>query len=187
MRKIFGCRTLLLGFAVLFFALSQAHAQCKPPANQHPVLSPAAETSVLLNGKSITVYYCAPSLRGRTVGDQIAPYDKVWRTGANTATTMVTQDTLRIGKLLVPAGTYTLYSIPSKTGWTLIVNKQTGQWGTVYNSGQDLGRVKMMDGIVGSQPVEVFKISFEHTRGKKTQLHLTWGLANVFVPVEAVG
>jgi hypothetical protein len=187
MRKSFCCRTLLFCFAVLFFSLAQLNAQCKPPADQNPVLSPAAQTSVSLNGKSITIYYCAPSLRGRTVGgEQIATYDKVWRTGANTSTTLVTETSLRIGKLLVPAGTYTLYSIPSKTGWTLIVNKQTGQWGTVYNSGQDLGRVKMMDGIVGSAPVEVFKISFEHTRGNKTQLHLTWGLANVFVPVEAV-
>ena len=185
MRKPFGCRTLLLSFAVLCFAFGQAYAQCKPPANQHPVLSPAAETSVLLNGKSITIYYCAPSLRGRTVGDQIAPYDKVWRTGANTATTMVTQASLRIGELVVPAGTYTLYSIPAKSGWTLIVNKQTGQWGTVYNSGQDLGRVKMMDGVMPSAPMEKFTISFDHTRGKRTQLHLMWGLADVYVPVEA--
>ncbi len=187
MRKFFYCRSFLLGVAAVMFTIAQAHSQCKPPANQNPPLSPAAQTSVSLDGKSITIYYCAPSLRGRTVGDQIAPYDKVWRTGANTSTTMVTEATLRIGKLVVPAGTYTLYSIPAKSGWLLIVNKQTGQWGTVYNSGQDLGRVKMMDGIVGSAPVEKFQIDFAHTHGNKTEMHLRWGLANVYVPVEAVG
>jgi hypothetical protein len=186
MRKSFCCSSLLLGFAALLFTFAQAHAQCKPPAKQNPPLSPAEQASVDLNGKNLTVYYCAPSLRGRAVGDQIAPYDKVWRTGANTSTTLHTDASLRIGKLLVPAGTYTLYSIPAKSGWTLIVNKQTGQWGTVYKEDQDLGRVPMMDGIVASSPVEQFEIAFDHTQGNKSELHLRWGLTNVYVPIEAI-
>jgi Protein of unknown function (DUF2911) len=187
MRKSLSCRNLLLAFAALFFVSTFANAQCKPPSNQNPVLSPPAQATVTLNNKPITIDYCAPSLRGRQVGDQIAPYDKVWRTGANSATTLTTHSTLRLGKnLIVAPGMYTLYSIPSKSGWTLIVNKQTGQWGTVYNENQDLGRVKMMDGVMPSAPVEVFKIGFDHTRGNKTILHLQWGLADVYVPIEAV-
>ena len=186
MRKSYCCRSLLLAFAAMLFTFTQAHAQCKPPADQNPVLSPAAQASVMLNGKPITIDYCTPSLRGRTVGDQVATFDKVWRTGANSATTLKTQSTLHIGKLLVPPGTYTLYTIPARSGWTLIVNKQTGQWGTVYNENQDLGRVKLMDGVMASAPVEVFKISFDHTRGNKTLLHLQWGLADVYTTVEAI-
>jgi hypothetical protein len=187
MRKSSSCRNLLLAFAALLFVSVAAHSQCKPPSDQHPVLSPPAQAAVTLDGKSVTIDYCAPSLRGREVGDKIATFDKVWRTGANSATTLHTDVTLRIGKkLIVPAGTYTLYTIPSKKGWTLIVNKQTGQWGTVYNQAQDLGRAKMMDGVMASTPVETFKISFDHTRGKKTLLHLQWGLADVYITVEAV-
>jgi hypothetical protein len=177
---------LVLSLALFFFALARGNAQCKPPADQNPVLSPPAQASVTLNNKPITVYYCAPALRGRTVGVQVAPFDKEWRTGANSATTLHTDSTLRIGKLIVPPGTYTLYSIPSRSGWTLIVNKQTGQWGTVYHQDQDLGRVKMMDGVMASSPVEIFKIDFDHTRGNKTLMHFRWGLADVYVPIEAV-
>jgi hypothetical protein len=185
-RKQVRCRTLLFALAVLPFAIAQSNAQCKPPADQNPVLSPPAQASVTLKGKPVTIDYCAPSLRGRAVGDKIATFDKVWRTGANSATTLKTQSTLRIGKLIVPPGTYTLYTIPARKGWTLIVNKQTGQWGTVYKQDLDLGRVKMMDGVMASAPVEVFKIDFDHTRGNKTLLHLRWGLADVYVPIEAI-
>jgi hypothetical protein len=185
-RKSLSCKTLLVVFAALLFSLAQAHAQCKPPANQNPVLSPPAQASVTLNGKALTVYYCAPSLRGRKVGEKIATYDKVWRTGANTATTLHTDSSLKIRDRIVPAGTYTLYTLPSLRGWLLIVNKQTGQWGTVYNQPQDLYRIPMLDGVVPSAPVQVFKIHFEHTRGNKTELHLTWGNANVYVPITAI-
>jgi hypothetical protein len=183
-KPLFG-RTLLLTIAAAAFALTQANAQCKPPANQHPALSPAEQASVDLNGKALTIYYCAPSLRGRKVGDQLAPYGKVWRTGANTATTFHTDANLRIRDQAVPAGTYTLYTLPSEQGWKLIINKQTGQWGTVYNEWQDLCRISMSDGAAPSTPVEEFKISFEHTSRNKTELHLLWGNNNVYVPVTA--
>ncbi|HTA87819.1 MAG TPA: DUF2911 domain-containing protein [Silvibacterium sp.] len=184
-RKLSACRLPLLALAVSFLSLFQAQAQCKPPANQTPPLSPAAQASVTLNGKSVTVDYCTPSLKGRQIGKEIVPYDKVWRTGANTATTLKTETNLRIGNLSVPAGTYTLYTLPSAQGWKLIVNKQTGQWGTVYNEAQDLGRVEMRQVAMTSPPVETFKISFENTAGKKTELHLIWGNTNVFVPIAA--
>jgi hypothetical protein len=185
LRKSLCCKIVVLASAAGLLAMTQASAQCKPPANQHPALSPAEQTSVDLGGKNLTVYYCAPSLRGREVGDKIAPYGKVWRTGANTATTLHTDASLRIGDQAVPAGTYTLYSVPSEHGWKLIINKQTGQWGTVYNEGQDLARISMSDGMAPSAPVEMFKISFEHTSGNRTQLHLLWGKTNVYVPVTA--
>jgi hypothetical protein len=185
LRKRIYFQAILLACVVSLFTVTQAHAQCKPPANQNPPLSPAEQATIELNGKNVTVYYCAPSLKGRKVGDQIAPYGKVWRTGANTATTLHTDANLRIGEENVPAGTYTIYSLPEQNGWKLIINKQTGQWGTVYKEAQDLGRVPMTAGKAPSSPEEKFEISFEGTRGKKTQLHLKWGDTNVYVPVTA--
>ena len=184
-RRSFCCRRSLLSAAVVLLSLGYAHAECKPPANQNPPLSPAAQASVTLNGKPVTIDYCAPSLKGRKVGGELAPYGKIWRTGANSATTLTTQSTLRIGNLIVPPGTYTLYTLPEEKGWKLIVNKQTGQWGTVYKEDQDLGRVDMMEGVIPSSPVETFVIEFEHTQGNRTELHLKWGNASVYVPVTA--
>ena len=187
LRKSLSFKILPLAFALLLFAFMPAmHAQCKPPANQHPVLSPAEQTSVTLNGKDITVYYCAPSARGRKVMGELVPYGKVWRSGANTSTTLKTDTDLMIGRQRVPAGTYTIYTLPSATVWKLIINKQVGQWGTVYNQPQDLARITMEKGPTPSSPVETFKIYFDHTNGNKTQLHLAWENTDVYVPVTAV-
>ena len=139
----------------------------------------------LFNGKDLTVYYCAPSMRGRKIMGDIVPYGKVWRTGANTSTTFHTQANLRVGDTDVPAGTYTLYSLPSPQGWKLIINRQVGQWGTVYHQAQDFARIPMTDGPAPGTPVQEFKISFEHTHGNKTQLHLIWETTNVYVPITA--
>lgn len=187
LRKSIAFKTLPLTFTLLVFAcLPVAQAQCKPPANQHPVLSPAAEASVTLDGKSITVYYCAPSARGRKIMGALVPYGKEWRTGANTSTTLKTDTALMIGGYKVAAGTYTLYSLPSATEWKLIINKQVGQWGTVYKESEDLARIPMMKGPAPSSPVETFKIYFDHTHGNHTQLHLAWEDTDVFVPVTVV-
>lgn len=187
LRRPLSFRTIPLALALLLFALIPgAHAQCKPPANQHPVLSPAAQASVTLNGKNITVYYCAPSARGRKVMGSLVPYGKVWRTGANTSTTLHSDADLKIGSQNVPAGTYTIYTLPSATVWKLIVNKQVGQWGTVYNEPKDLARIPMKKGQAPSSPAETFKIYFDHTHGNHTQLHLQWENTDVYVPVTAV-
>jgi hypothetical protein len=183
-RKLSACRVSLLALVVVFFTFAQAHAQCNPHSANPP--SPPAQASVMLNGKPLTIDYCAPSMRGRKIFGGIVPFDHWWRTGANTATTLKTQSSLRIGELLVPPGTYTVYTIPSEHEWKLIINKQTGQWGTEYDESKDLGRVKMLDGVIPSAPVETFKIVFEHTEGNKTQLHLLWETTNVYIPVEAI-
>ena len=181
-REHFCCGKPLLALAALLFTLTQAHAQCDPHNPNPP--SPPAQASVTLNGKPVTVDYCAPSLRGRQVGKEIAPYDKVWRTGANSATTLKTQSNLRIGDLAVPAGTYTIYSLPEEHGWKLIINKQTGQWGTVYKQDMDLGRTPMQ-GKTLSAPQEKMSISFENTSGNTTQLHIKWETTDEYVTIKA--
>jgi Protein of unknown function (DUF2911) len=86
----------------------------------------------------------------------------------------------------VPAGDYTLYTIPSDMGWKLIINRQTGQWGTHYNQAMDLGRVNMVEGVIPSRPKELFEIRFEHTTAKSTEMHLLWENVDVYVPIVAI-
>jgi hypothetical protein len=149
-----------------------------------PMPSPPAKASVELNGKQVTIDYNTPSMRGRKIFGGLVPYDKVWRTGANPATTLKTETDLKIGTATVPAGTYTLYTLPSETTWKLIINKQTGQWGTVYNESQDLARVDMQKDTL-PQSQEKMSISFENTQGNQTQLHVRWDTTDVSVPVVA--
>lgn len=146
--------------------------------------SPKAKAEVKLKDAAITIDYCTPQTHGRTIFGGLVPYDKVWRTGANAATTLKTTGDLMIGDLKVPAGTYTLYSLPSQSGWKLIVSKQTGQWGTEYNEGKDLGRTAMKVGSTAA-PVDVFNISFEQTMNGATQLHLKWAGVDASVAVKA--
>ncbi len=149
-----------------------------------PLPSPPATASVTLDGKPIVIRYSAPSTRGRKIVGGLVPYSKVWRTGANPATTLVTQVNLKIGTINVPAGTYTLYTLPGESTWMLIVNKQTGQWGTVYNQEQDLGRTPLTSNPLAS-PQESMSISFEHTHGKTTELHIRWEKTDEYVTVTA--
>lgn len=146
--------------------------------------SPAATAEVSLEGKKVVIRYNAPSARGRKVMGGLVPFGKVWRTGANPATTLVTAANLKIGTLTVPAGTYTVYTLPGADTWMLIVNKQTGQWGTVYNEGQDLGRTPMTGNPL-SKAQETMSISFENTKGNTTELHVKWEMADRFVTVAA--
>ncbi len=153
-------------------------------AAKKPLPSPAASAEVSLEGKKVVVRYNAPSVRGRKIMGGLVPYGQVWRTGANPATTLVTAANLKIGNLSVPAGTYTIYSLPSADAWMLIVNKQTGQWGTVYNQGQDLGRTPMTGNPLAKSQ-EVMSISFENTKGRSTELHVKWESTDEFVTMTA--
>ena len=84
----------------------------------------------------------------------------------------------------MPAGTYTIYTLPNADQWLLIINKQTGQWGTVYNQPQDLGRTAMMVGSTAA-PLETMVIDFEKTAGNATELHVKWAGVDASVRVTA--
>jgi len=167
-------KAITLALCTLFtatVALAQ-HGEAKKP------LSPPAKAEATVKGKKITIDYSAPSKRGRTIMGELVPYGKVWRTGANAATTLTTQSDLMIGSLHVPAGKYTLYTIPGAKEWTLIVNKQTGQWGTDYDEKQDLGRVKLTVAPV-KDTVETFAIGVGDT------LSFTWENTKAWTPLVA--
>ncbi len=140
--------------------------------------SPPAEASISIGGKTISIKYSAPSLRGRTAfgPDGIVSKDPtypVWRAGANSATALKTDATLQIGSLTVPPGNYTLFVDVAASPWQLIVNKQTGQWGLSYDKAQDLGRVPMQ---VSKPPakVETYKMTLSSPGGNKGKLTLAW-------------
>lgn len=154
--------------------------------NAKPLASPAAHAEVTLNGKTITIHYNSPRMRGRKIMGELVPYGKQWRTGANPATSFVTEGDLMVGDLHVPAGKYTLGTLPEPPGtpWQLIINKQTGQWGLTYNQDLDLGRTPMHHATLPS-PQEDMSISFEHTTGNSTELHVRWETTDEWVKIEA--
>lgn len=136
-------------------------------------LSPPDSVKTTIGSANVAVNYSRPSRRGRTVfGGTIVPWGQVWRTGANSATMFKTDADLMIGSTLVPAGTYTLFSLPTQDGWTLIVNRQTGQWGTEYHEDRDLARIPMSVTKL-SAPVEQFVIAIEPAATGST-LRMAW-------------
>lgn len=134
--------------------------------------SPPATAEAVIAGKKISIEYSRPSMKGRQVFGGIVPYGQVWRTGANEATTLKTEADLQFGNLSVPKGTYTIFSVPEADKWTLVINKQTGQWGTEYQQAQDLGRVPMTVSKT-DKPVEMFTIALE-PKGNGGTLKMTW-------------
>jgi hypothetical protein len=146
--------------------------------------SPPAKAEVTLKGKTITIDYSRPFAKGRKIVGGVVPFNQVWRTGANEATSFVTPIDLTIGDAKVPAGKYTLYSLPSENGWKLIINKQTGQWGTEYDEKQDLARVAMQTSKT-AQPVEQFTISFDKKGDDSAALVMQWENTSASVAVKA--
>lgn len=164
---------LTLGVLLTAPAFAQMDGMSMPPQGKK-LPSPPATANVTLAGQTLTVKYNTPSLRGRHVGGpEIVPYGQVWRTGANPATTLITPVPLHIGKLLVPAGEYTIYTLPTAEKWMLIINKQTKQWGTEYHQDQDLGRVEMEGHKIGSAQ-EIMSISFDDVKKESAVMHIRW-------------
>jgi Protein of unknown function (DUF2911) len=168
----------VVGFALALFILA-LHAQEDKSKRPSP---PATATLDLGGGKSVTVDYSSPRLKGRTVGQEVAPYGEVWRTGANESTTFVTTADITVGGVSVPAGHYTLFTIPNKDKWVLIISKKTGEWGTNYpGPSNDLARIDMKVSTLPS-PAENFTISFGKTANGGT-LNFEWGTTRASVPI----
>jgi hypothetical protein len=175
-------RILALTLAI-FILSATAFAQAQQQPAKKPPLSPRRQAEFSFSdGKKIVVDYGAPSVRGRKIMGELVPYGKVWRTGANEATSFVTGADLVIGGVNVPAGKYTLYTLPSEDTWKLIINKQTGQWGTVYDQSQDLARIDMKKTTL-PQPVEQMTFSFDRLDGDKATMKLEWETTGLAVDI----
>lgn len=165
-----------LGLALFVFG---THAQQDKSKRPSP---PATASLDLGSGKSITIDYSSPRLKGRHVGQEIAPYGQVWRAGANEATTFVPTADITVGGTAVPAGNYTLFAIPNKDKWTLIISKKTGEWGTNYaGPSEDLARVDMKVSALPSS-VENFTISFDKSANGGT-LNMDWETTRASVAI----
>ena len=158
-------------------------AQAGPMFANRPLgqLSPRDTVRANVGGADIWIDYSRPMKRGREIFGNVVPWNTVWRTGANAATQLNTSADLVVGGATVPAGKYTLWTLPTQTGWKLIINKQTGQWGTAYDSTQDLVRVDAKVEQL-STPVEQFGIAFQPTTDPAA-LTLTWDRTKYSVPV----
>jgi hypothetical protein len=137
-----------------------------------------------IGSATFSVDYGRPLARGRQILGNVVPYDEVWRTGANVATQFETSSDITIGDLRVPAGKYTLWTRPSQTGVELIVNKETGQWGTSYDFRQNLGRLKMTS-ETGAPTTEKFTISIVPKDGHHGVLTMEWGSFKWSAPISS--
>jgi len=127
-----------------------------------------------IGNATFTVDYGRPLARGRVLVGGILPYDQVWRTGANAATQFTTSVPITLAGMHLPAGMYTLWTVPHAKGVELIVNKQTGQWGTGYNRSLDLGKAQMKAEVLAT-PVEKFTISISPVDARNGTLAMEWG------------
>jgi hypothetical protein len=130
---------------------------------------------------TIEIAYSRPSKRGRAIFGNLVPWNQVWRTGANAATQLTTTADLIIGNAIVPAGRYTLWSLPTPTGAKLIINSQTGQWGTDYDASKDFARVDLTQTTL-TKPVEQFTFSLS-PQGAGGVLKFAWDDREYSVPI----
>jgi hypothetical protein len=159
-------------FLVLFSLTFIVFSSAQKDKSQRPS-PPAKAQCQFSDGKSITVDYSSPRAKGRKVFGDLVPYGQVWRTGANEATTFVTTANTKAGNLTIPAGDYTIFTVPNQNKWTLIINKKTGEWGIPYKYESDeLGRVDMKASQTPSM-VENFTISFDQM-GNNCTMNISW-------------
>lgn len=135
-------------------------------------LSPADSVRVRIGQADLAVDYARPSTRGRRIFGGVVPWDRVWRTGANAATVFETTADLLMGGITVPAGRYSLFTVPSQSGWTLILNRNPEQSGAQYDVQYDVARIAMQV-MPLANPVEQFTIAIEPT-GAGGVLALSW-------------
>jgi Protein of unknown function (DUF2911) len=176
MKKVYavgGASSLLLCCALMVTAQQDKSKRPSPPAQA---------TWDLGGGKSVTIDYSSPRAKGRKIYGELVPFGQIWRTGANEATALVTPVDLTIGGTTVPAGSYTIFTVPNKDKWALVISKKTGEWGTAYpGESNDLARVDMKVSALPS-PAENFTISFEKA-GSGANLNIDWDTTRASVTV----
>jgi hypothetical protein len=177
MTQLRNCTVVFVVIAVCSMLASAQQDKGKRPS------PPGSAECQFANGKTVHIDYSRPSMKGRKIYGALVPYDKEWRTGANEATAFVTNAILEVGGAKVPAGSYTLFTVPSQKQWTLIISKKTGEWGIPYpGKGEDLARAPMRSEEL-STPVEQFTISFERTAPEACTLRMDWETTRAEVSV----
>jgi len=176
---VLGC----CAFGAVAQTMSTTHMTQEKDKKGAALPSPRMETSAMLGKAKITISYGSPSLKGREMS-ALVPAGKIWRLGANEATSLISSGDLMIGTQHVPAGSYTLFIMPTESGWMLAINKQTGQWGLTYDESQDLGRVQLKSATLPSSQ-EKLSIDIEQIKGGMGQLHIKWGTVDASTMIMA--
>ena len=169
-------RTAALDFDAIakgWAAYEAAHG----PAGQ---MSPADTARGTIGAANIEIAYSRPLKRGRVIFGNVVPWNQVWRTGANAATQLTTSADLLFGNTVLPAGKYTLWSLPTPTGARLIINSQTGQWGTDYDMSKDVARLDLVQTTL-SAPVEEFTFAIV-PQGTNGVLKFSWDDREYSIP-----
>jgi DUF2911 family protein len=146
-------------------------------------LSPRDTVRASIGNASITIDYSRPLARGRVLLGNVIPYDRVWRTGANAATQFTTSGPITLAGIQLAAGTYTLWTVPHQNGVDLIVNGQSGQWGTQYDHARDIAKAPMQSTTL-STPVDQFTISVDTKDARHGTLTFAWGSFRWTAPIE---
>jgi hypothetical protein len=159
-----------------------------PLMAQQKRISPHETVGAVIDGNRVTIVYGRPyskdphSGENRKIWGSLVPYGKVWRTGADEATLLITQKAIDLGGATVPAGAYTLWTLPNEDGTAkLIVSKQIGQWGTQYDEQQDLARVDLKKAPL-EKPVDQFTIAFAKESPTTGTIRLMWENTMFYVP-----
>jgi hypothetical protein len=164
MQKRIVFLALLLSLTTITAAQMDKSKRTSPPAQAECKFS---------DGKTVHVDYSSPRVKGRKIYGGLVPYGQVWRTGANEATTFVANTNVKVGDKDVPAGSYTIFTVPNQDKWTLVISKKTGEWGIPYpGESEDFTRTDMNVSKTSSA-VENFTIDFDQ-QGDKCTLHLDW-------------
>jgi hypothetical protein len=163
-------------------AIGLAFAALETKAGGMKPLSVRDTVRAAIGNANFTVDYSRPLARGRELVGGIIPYGQVWRTGANAATQFTTSAPITLAGIRMEPATYTLWTVPRSTGIELIVNRQTGQWGTGYNRSHDLGRAPMATETLAS-PVEAFTISVVPEAARRGTLVMEWGSFRWTAPI----
>ncbi len=173
----------LLTTAMCFAQMGQMGGKMtKGPDKSKRPSPPASATCDLGSGKMIKTDYSSPRMKGRKIYGGLVAFGEVWRTGANEATTFDTNTNVMVGDKEVPAGNYTIFTVPGQDKWTLIINKKTGEWGIPYKYESDeLGRVDMKVSSLPS-PVENFTISYEKN-GNGCTMNIDWETTRASVDI----
>jgi len=180
MRKLLA----VSGAVLLCVVVGVIAVRARQDKSKRPSL-PATAKCELAGGKSVTIDYSSPRRKGRAIFGELVPYGKVWRAGANEATTFVTTADLTVGGTHIPAGSYTIFAIPDKDKWTLIVNKKTGEWGIPYKYESDeLARVDMKVSKLPA-PMENYTIAFDKG-ASGCALKMTWDTTVASVDVSSM-
>ncbi len=170
-------------FALLAVAFMATTTLAQERGNDKPRQSPNASVSQTIGTTVVSITYGRPSVRGRHVFGELEPFGKVWRTGANEATTITFSDDVQIGGRTLEAGTYGLFTIPEEEEWTIIFNNVPAQWGAFdYDSSQDALRVKAEPQKADTR--EQFMIHFENVTDTSADVVLHWENTKVPFTVE---